>query len=346
MLSLLWAVGAFSDPSYDDLFSDFETRFDRHYATNEREARKAIFISNLKYIEDFHEKNPGTVSLGVGPFADKTPEEFELYSTRGALVDEERQWGNLPYLGVDNTDATKLPKEVDWVKKGAVSPVKNQGSCGSCWTFAGTGAIEGHYQIMTGNMTELSQQQLVDCDTKGFACNGGYFWSPFDFAKKYGLCTLATYPYQCSESESANCRKSKCTFRCDVGIPPQVVTGYIRVRPRFMLSLMAALTHGPVNVGIQANSRVFQHYSKGVMQTGHCGKRLGHAVLAVGYGVDGGTKYWTIKNSWGPKWGEGGYIRIKRNYESDEGGECGILKRPSYPVLEYEGEGNESQFVI
>jgi len=259
MLSLLWAIGAFSDSTYDEQFSDFEIRFDRHYTPNERDARKAIFIENMKFIEEFHERNPGSVSLGVGPFADKTSEEFE---SNGGLIDEEEAWGDLEDLGVDDTD--DLPPEIDWVKKGALSPVKSQGGCGSCWAFAGGAALESHYFIVTGNMTELSQQQLIDCDAqqrnKSHKCNGGRLAEAFRFAKNNGICTAASYPYECRRGKRSDACKywnsrmlrdssadenSTCTTSCDTAIPRGVVAGYVKVRRKRVLHLMAALTWSP-----------------------------------------------------------------------------------------------------
>jgi len=339
MLALLWTAALSADPSFDQAFNEFEIKFGREYNTTngEREYRRLIFISNMKYISEFNNGQEHSFTLGVGPFADKTFEEFDLYASRGRLPDEHQsEWGNSPNLGIVDTPLAWTPKAIDWVSKGAVTSVKNQGSCGSCWTFASTGCLEGHYQIMTGRLKELSQQQLLDCDTASSRCDGGFEFKAFDFVKKFGICSSQSYPYECKNGASRSCSQSTCTFRCRKGIAPNVVSGYIMVRPRNPRALLAALTHGPVNVGVAANSRQFSHYSKGVLVSSACGYRIGHAVLAVGYGDEAGLPYWLIKNSWGSGWGLDGYIKIGRNLHPRAGGECGILTRPSYPVLDRE----------
>jgi len=351
MLALLWTA-AFSapDPSFDQAFNEFETKFGREYniTNGEREYRRLIFISNMKYISEFNNNGQEhSFTLGVGPFADKTFEEFDLYSTRGRLPEHQSEWGNLPNLGTVDTPLAWTPTSIDWVSKGAVTSVKDQGSCGSCWTFASTGCLEGHYQIMTGKLAELSQQQLLDCDTASDRCDGGFEFKAFDFVKNFGICTRQSYPYECINGASRSCSGSTCTFRCQEGIAPNVVSGYIMVRSRNPDALLAALTHGPVNVGVAANSKEFAHYSSGVLVSSACGYRIGHAVLAVGYGDEAGSPYWLIKNSWGPMWGLDGYIKIGRNLHPKMGGECGILTRPSYPVLDREAVRAEfSEFMI
>jgi C1A family cysteine protease len=215
------------------------------------------------------------------------------------------------------TDA--LPASVDWVAKGAVTGVKDQGQCGSCWSFSTTGAIEGAYFIKYGKLYSLSEQELVDCDTVDSGCNGGLMDNAFTYVQKYGITTESSYPYTAVQGT--------CKSTTPV-IPPGVVKGFVDVLPSGdENALAAAVAQQPVSVAIQANQLAFQFYSSGIL-TGTCGKRLDHGVLAVGYGTDGTTPYWRVKNSWGTGWGEGGYIRIQRGADK-----CGIADAASYPVL-------------
>jgi len=220
-------------------------------------------------------------------------------------------------------DASSLPASVDWVAAGAVTPVKNQGSCGSCWSFSTTGALEGAYKLKYGTLESFSEQQLVSCDDVDLGCNGGWMDDAFDWtAKNGGLCTEAAYPYTSGAGKNAAC-VTGCTANANVA--PKSHTD---VTANSVTALMSAVAQQPVSIAIQANQAAFQSYSSGVL-TGRCGERLDHGVLAVGYGTENGVDYWLVKNSWGPDWGENGYIKIERS-DADL---CGVLLAASYPTL-------------
>ncbi|CAB1119136.1 unnamed protein product [Ectocarpus sp. CCAP 1310/34] len=218
-----------------------------------------------------------------------------------------------------------IPDEVDWVAKGAVTPVKNQGSCGSCWSFSTTGSMEGAHFIKYGNLAVLSEQELVDCDTYDMGCNGGLMDYSFHWIQQNGgICSEEDYPYT---AEGDLCKKSTC----DV-VEGTMVDRWIDVETDDEQALMEAVAQQPVSIAIEADQMSFQLYSGGVL-TAACGTNLDHGVLLVGYGVsEDGVKYWKVKNSWGPEWGAEGYILLKREADQ-EGGECGILEQASYPVL-------------
>lgn len=205
--------------------------------------------------------------------------------------------------------------------KGAVTPVKNQGQCGSCWSFSTTGNLEGAYAIKTGTLVSFSEQELVSCDHGDNACNGGLMDYAFEFIKENGgLCTEEAYPYT---GTAGLCRKRTCQT-----VPGSHVLDWVDVHPSEQ-ALMKALNVGPVSVAIEADQRTFQLYAEGVL-TGECGTSLDHGVLAVGYGVSAdGIPFWNVKNSWGETWGQGGYIYLQRGVQQ-YGGQCGLLLAASY----------------
>merc|ERR1712093_409932 len=261
-------------------------------------------------------------TLGVNQFADLTTDEFEAQYT--GLKKPDNVWGDLPYLGQHKYSGAAIPSSVDWSQKGAVTPIKNQGQCGSCWSFSTTGSLEGAWEIATGNLVSFSEQQFVDCDKVDEGCNGGLMDNAFKYAEKNALCTEESYSYK---GRKGTCEASSCT----VGLPKGGVTGYKDVATDSAQALMEAVTKNPVSIAIEADKSAFQLYKTGVL-SGTCGTKLDHGVLAVGYGTDGGNDYWKVKNSWAATWGDHGYVRLLRG--KGGAGECGLLSGPpSYPVV-------------
>jgi len=278
-------------------------------------------MGNVRFIMEENAKGH-KYKLGINEFADMTLEEFTM--THMGLP-KGSAWGNLPHLGTHKYNGS-APDSVDWRDQGAVSDVKNQGQCGSCWAFSTTGSLEGAWQIATGNLVSLSEQQLVDC-SKSFGnngCNGGLMDNGFKYVEQTDLCTEDSYPYT---AKAGTCQASTCT----VGIPKGSVTGYKDVASDDEDALMSAVAQQPVSIAIEADQRAFQLYTGGVL-TATCGSQLDHGVLLVGYGTDSnGTDYWIVKNSWGPTWGDNGYIMLERGVSG--AGECGLKHQPSYPVV-------------
>lgn len=223
---------------------------------------------------------------------------------------------------------------VNWVEKGAVTSVKNQGQCGSCWSFSTTGALEGAYYIKYGKLDSFSEQELVDCDNrknggKDMGCNGGLMDNAFSWIKKNGgLCLESDYPYVSGTTRTAGTCETSCT-----PVEGSQVQSFVDVPASSDNSMMSALSLQPVSIAIQADQQAFQLYKSGVF-TGSCGSKLDHGVLLVGYGSENGDDYYLVKNSWGESWGDHGYIKLGRGEKYNNGdGQCGMLLQGSYPVL-------------
>ncbi len=317
-------LAAVPNDEYGRAFKAFETGFQKHYVSEqERESRFNIFKANYMYIAVENAKGTNSYELGVNKFSDLTNEEFA--GTHFGYVKAKQRFGNAKHLGTHEHNGEALPTSVDWRNEGAVTPVKNQEQCGSCWAFSTTGSMEGAWKIASGNLVSLSEEQLVACSKQNNGCQGGSMELGFQYEEGTNVCTEKSYPYTSGGGSVGACKASSCT----AGIPSGGVTGYKTVGSSTN-SLMSAVAQQPVSIAVEADKSVFQSYSSGVM-TGNCGTNLDHGILAVGYGTESGTDYWLVKNSWGTSWGEAGYGKLERGKGGS--GECGILSDDSYPVV-------------
>lgn len=309
-------VGAASAASLS--FSEWATVTGKKYTREEVILRRAVYAANVAKIEA-HNAAGHSWTMSVNKFADMTAEEFKARYASGLRAHEKRSRN----VNLDLLHGVSLPASVDWSQKGAVTPVKNQQQCGSCWAFSTTGSVEGISFIKTGTLPSLSEQQLVDCSGAegNMGCNGGLM----DYAFQYiidnkGIGSEAAYPYT---GQDGTCKTVPAVA---------TITGYTDVPANSDNALMTAIAQQPVSIAVEADQASFQFYSGGVM-TAACGTNLDHGVLAVGYGTTGGQDYYKVKNSWGADWGSNGYILLGRGTQYNGGaGQCGILMQPSYPT--------------
>ena len=222
---------------------------------------------------------------------------------------------------------SKVPDSIDWRTQNAVTPVKDQGQCGSCWSFSATGAMEGAWAISTSKLVSLSEEQLVECSRSNgnLGCKGGLMDNAFQYAIDHGMCSEQSYPYTSSAGSSGRCKSS-----CD---PQVTIHACSDVEPSNQLALKEAVAYGPVSIAIEADQRVFQSYSSGVITSDSCGTNLDHGVLIVGYGTESGVDYWLVKNSWSSDWGDQGYVKIERSDSKSDLGICGVAMQPSFPIV-------------
>ncbi|XP_067004458.2 cathepsin L [Anabrus simplex] len=301
----------------------------RYSNPREEQLRMEIFMENKMKIAKHNEKfEKGEVSykMGLNQYGDMTHKEFVSMMTspdRRLFKDELKEQRLRAEKFISRGDVS-LPAAIDWREKGAVSRVKNQGSCGGCWAFGATGAIESQY-LINGKNVSLSEQNLIDCadDFGNLGCSGGFRNYAFDYIiSNGGVDTEESYPY---EAKDGRCRFNAKTIGA-------TISSVVVLPEEDQQALKEALaTVGPVGVAMDAGTESFQFYTSGVFYDSSCHNDyygLNHEVLAVGYGTENGDDYWIIKNSWGKSWGDAGYFKI-----STRNNNCGIATDTSYPVI-------------
>lgn len=336
----------------NDIFSDWMKSFDKHYPTEEeKNYRLSIFKSNHETIQAHNSNDSSSYKMGHNFFSDMTSEEFFEYNSldqplpdhdrpeepaleqsNASLSSEdvaikERRRGLRKAASTTVSETETLPSSVDWVEAGAVTSIKDQQSCGSCWGFAAIAAVESANILTgTGEVINASEQELVDCSMLNSGCSGGWYdWAWIYMLRTGGVASEEDYPYTASDD---TCQASSVDVS---NMPGTQIDSYVYVERFSTSALMEALTITPVAIAFDASAS-FQLYSSGVFD-GDCSTSVNHAVLAVGYGTtDEGEDYWLLKNSWGENFGEDGYVKMARDpTEEDSAGKCGILEYPMYP---------------
>ena len=299
-----WKFVNFINKYKRDYYSDRELFFEKFYE----------YVKNLKLIKEHneaYESNEVSYFLAEGPFTDMNLSEFKD-TVLSKFIE-------LPKLcGYFTSGDKSYPVSVDWRDRNAVTPVKNQGQCGSCWSFSTTGALEGITAIKSGELVSLSEQELVDCSSANSGCNGGLMTFAFEYIiKNKGLCSENEYQYTAKDGTCKTCTTVEGT---DISDCKQIKSGDVD-------NLISALSNQPVSVAIQADTFAFQHYGGGVFSDPNCYTGdIDHGVLLVAYTND----TLTIKNSWGESWGDKGYITFART--DDDVGICGVYTSASFPV--------------
>ncbi|XP_028079109.1 low-temperature-induced cysteine proteinase [Camellia sinensis] len=323
LLPLLFHVPTSLSSLTSDLFDSWCKNHGKTYSSEQEKLyRLKVFQENYDFVSHHNTMPNSTYTLSLNAFADLTHHEFKA-SRLGLSSSDLSTFNFKPSIDESSDVLFDVPSSVDWRKSGVVTGVKDQGSCGACWAFSATGAIEGINKIVTGSLVSLSEQELVDCDRSyNSGCEGGLMDYAYQFVvQNHGIDTEEDYPYQ---GAGRSCNKEK--------LKRHVVTidGYTDVPPNNEKRLLQAVATQPVSVGVCGSERGFQLYSKGIF-TGPCSTALDHAVLIVGYGSENGVDYWILKNSWGSHWGTNGYMQMLRNSGNSQG-VCGINTLASYPV--------------
>ncbi|KAK3431226.1 hypothetical protein EUGRSUZ_E02718 [Eucalyptus grandis] len=326
MLMVLLCAGAWTSavtPTNSTLaeFEQWMARHGRIYKDNlEKPKRYGIFLETLRFIEDFNSKATNqSYKVGLNQFSDLTTEEFVSRYTGFRATSRS---SNSSAATTFKYSTTQVPDSLNWVEKGVVGSIKDQGECGSCWAFAATATVESMLAMKTGKLVDLSEQQLIDCSKQNVGCKWGWTYRAYEYiAQNHGMTYESNYPYSGVEGP--------CNERA-ASIAVARLKGYEKI-PMSEDLVLQAVARQPVSVAIEGASPGFKQYSGGIFN-GPCGETSNHIVVIVGYGkTPDGVDYWLLKNSWGETWGEKGYMRMLRN-SGVQGGLCGLVTHATLPV--------------
>ncbi|CAO4386669.1 unnamed protein product [Caenorhabditis nigoni] len=305
---------------YEVLFDEFLYKFNRLYSSQEEyKYRYHIFVHNVREFEEEERRHPG-LDLDINEFTDWSEEELRKMIVDKKNVKEEKN--AVRFEGSVLSSGVKRPASIDWRDQGKLTPIKNQGQCGSCWAFATVAAIEAQHAIKKGNLVSLSEQEMVDCDGRNNGCSGGYRPYAMRFVKENGLETEKSYPYSALKHDQCMLHQNDTKVYIDdyrmLSTSEEDIADWVG-------------TKGPVTFGMNVVKAMYS-YRSGIFNPSaeDCAeKSMGaHALTIVGYGGEGESAYWIVKNSWGTSWGSDGYFRLARGVNS-----CGLANTVVAPII-------------
>ncbi|CAD7952512.1 unnamed protein product [Amoebophrya sp. A25] len=310
------ALGVSADVAFK--FEEFKKRFNKAYGSAAEELHRfKIFAQNMETAQKMDVFDPSAKYGHLSPMADLTEFEYGKFNTlrvtKQTLADHAKKAVKM------NLNGVALPSEFDWRKKGAVNPVKNQAQCGSCWAFATVANVEGNNYVKSGELVSLSEQELVDCDDDDNGCNGGLPSNAYKdmISSGMGLELESAYGY---EARDGTCKAKKSLERV-------FLSSWVAISSSEDQMAAALMKYGPLAIGINAGP--MQLYMGGISDPWMCNPAaLDHGVAIVSFGEEDGKMYWTIRNSWGPEWGEDGYYRIIRGK-----GKCGLNRMVTSAIV-------------
>ncbi|XP_069485151.1 cathepsin S-like [Ambystoma mexicanum] len=294
-------AGALAAEFLDSEWQAWKTKFDKKYKTaGEEVLRRERWESTWKMVMQHNklaDQGKKSYWMGINHFSDRTLSELRAMSCLRVPTFREKSASKF-----QSASSKVLPAYVDWRDEKCVTAVKNQGDyCGSCWAFAAVGALESRYCIKTGELMEMSEQELVDCDSEDGGCCGGFPYSAYKFISEKGIMASSHYKYKG--------RNAGCRFKQRKAVPLNI-TKYYELNGEDNMAAAVA-SDGPITVGFAVSSTFFS-YREGIYDD-ECAAHPNHAIIIVGYGTEDHEDYWIIKNSWGPQWGNEGYAKVRRN---------------------------------
>jgi len=316
-LALLVAcVYGLSEKEYQTQFTQFMQQYQKSYGHDEFQFRFRTFKQNLDYVLNYNKRLGRPMTLAINKYADLSGAEFKRIFLGLRVPEGYQHHGQKIHLN------HTAPASFDWRTHGAVTGVKNQQQCGSCWSFSTTGSVEGCHQLAKKALVSLSEQNLVDCSTAqgNQGCDGGLMTQAMDYIiSNHGIDTENSYPYTAQDGT--------CHYKSNsVG---STLQAYTNVQQGSESDLLNSVAKAPTSIAIDASQPSFQMYSSGVYIEPDCSStQLDHGVLAVGWGSQGGQDYWIVKNSWGSDWGMSGYILMARNKNN----QCGVATMATLPT--------------